>query len=820
VIFSSLIVLPNVDAKAQFTSDEESWKLTTMSNLLSMPLAFTENRGQFGEKTMFKANAGGATFYFCKDEVAYLFVRDTDELIRDEIRIRSEFEGISDEKGGPRHQKEAMLIKAQFVGANPNPEVIGINRLSHNCNYFYGNQPSNWRTNMPNYSAIIYKDIYPGIDLKYYGAGNSMKYDFIVQPGGDVLQIRIRYEGVDNLSVTPEGDLQVQTRLGLINEKAPYIYQEIGGARVEVTGRYELVEPEVFGFAIDDNFNPHYPLVIDPTLVYSTFLGGGESEHGNDIVIDGSGSAYLTGSTNSANFPTVNPYDGSHNGAWDVFVTKLSAAGDSLVYSTYLGGNNPDIGYGIVIDDSGSAYVTGETSSSDFPTVNPYDGSHNGANDVFVSRLSAAGDSLVYSTFLGGSDSDGCNSISIDGSGLAHVTGATSSSDFPTVNPYDGSHNGSVDVFVSRLSAAGDSLVYSTFLGGSELDGGYGILIDGSGNVYVTGYTRSIDFPTANPYDSSFNGGDYDAFITKFSTAGDSLIYSTFLGGSVQDGSHGIVIDGSGKVYVTGSTWSIDFPTANPYDGSHNGGADVFVSRLSAAGDSLVYSSFLGGSEDELGIGIAISGTGSIHVTGGTYSSDFPTINPYDESHNGGLDIYISRLSVAGDSLVYSTFLGGIQFEYGMAIAIDDSGCFYVTGLVDSYEFPTVNSYDSSHNGSTDVFISKFGPESGAICDYVVGDVNGSETYNGLDIIYGVNYFKIIGPAPFYECECTPGNTWYVSGDVNGDCIYNGLDVGYGVNYFKGGPMPIPCPDCPPADGVTAMMGKNINSDNLKTKAK
>ncbi|MEE9553720.1 MAG: SBBP repeat-containing protein, partial [candidate division Zixibacteria bacterium] len=398
VVFSFLI---SANANAQLIAGEQSDNLM-LSNLSSMPLAFAENQGQFGEKTLFKANVGGATFYFCPDEVAYLFVRDTDELLEDDILGRPEIPGMPDKMNRPRYKKESMLIKARFIGANPNPEVIGTDRLSHNNNYFYGNNQSKWRTDVPNYSTIIYKDIYPGIDLKYYGNGQGMKYDFIVNPGADISLIQIHYKGVDNLAITPNGDLEAATLFGSIHENIPSVYQEIGSGKREVTGRYVITAPGVFGFEVDD-YNPSLTLVIDPELVYSTYLGGGGgSDLGYGIAVDASGNAYVTGYTQSSDFPTENPYNGSLGGSNDAFVTKLSPAGNSLVYSTYLGGGSGQFGYGIAVDASGNAYVTGYTQSSDFPTENPYDGSFNGYNDAFVTKLSPAGNSLVYSTYLGG----------------------------------------------------------------------------------------------------------------------------------------------------------------------------------------------------------------------------------------------------------------------------------------------------------------------------------------------------------------------------------------------------------------------------------
>jgi len=641
----ALVALIASNVNAQFAFERSSKQQMVMTNLSSMPLAFTENQGQWGEKTLFKAEAGGAIFYFCKSEVAYLFVRDTDELEDIPVGARHAVpENLNDKFDRPRYKKEAMLIKAQFVDANPNPEVIGEDRLSHNCNYFYGNDQSKWCTDVLNYFAITYKDIWPGIDLKYHGNSGGMKYDFIVNPGANISQIRIRYVGVDDLAISNAGDLEAQTRFGPVYENIPEIYQERNGTKVSVSGSYRLIEQGVFGFEVD-GYNPSLALVIDPELLYSTYLGGYDTDRGYDIAVDGSGSAYVTGKTSSSDFPTVNPYDGSYNSSGDVFVTKFSNPGNSLIYCTYFGGGDAESGMSIAIDGSGSAYVTGYTYSTDFPTAIAYDGSLDGDYDAFVTKLSPAGNSLIYSTYLGGSSRDRAEGIAVDDTGSAYITGYSSSIDFPTNNPYDESLNGSDDIFVAKFSPAGISLVYSTYLGGSGSESAKSIAVDGSGSAYVTGNTYSTDFPTANPYDESFNGLQ-DVFVTKLSAIGDSLIYSTYLGGDDFDQGNDITVDNFGHAYVTGKTSSSDFPMANPYDESYNGSGDVFVTQVSHAGNSLTFSTYLGGSGADYGYGIAIDGSGGTYITGETYSTDFPMVNPYDGSFNGWQDVFITKLDI------------------------------------------------------------------------------------------------------------------------------------------------------------------------------
>jgi hypothetical protein len=428
-------------------------------------------------------------------------------------------------------------------------------------------------------------------------------------------------------------------------------------------------------------------------LVYSTFLGGSgsESNYYSGIAVDGTGSAYVTGYTNSPDFPTANPFDGSWNGtAGDAFVAKLSPAGNSLVYSTYLGGSNDpvfggrDEGRSIAVDGAGSAYVAGVTYCYDFPTANPYDGSWNGYSDVFVTKLSPTGNSLVYSTYLGGSNDplyggrDEPTGIAVDGAGSAYVTGGTFCSDFPTQNPYDGSLSGRIDAFVTKLSPAGSSLVYSTYLGGSNdpnfagRDVAYGIAVDGAGSAYVAGITACSDFPTHNPYDGSLRGM-LDVFVTKLSPDGSGPAYSTYLGGSGEEWNNcAIALDGAGSAYVTGYTISSDFPTANPFDGSLGGTGDAFVTKLSPAGNSLIYSSYLGGGDWEQGSAcIAVDGAGSAYVSGMTFSSDFPTVTPFDGTLSGSYDAYVTKVSSSLSSCCVGT-TGNVDCNPTDAVDISD----------------------------------------------------------------------------------------------------------------------------------------------------
>jgi len=684
-------------------------QVSVTTGLTSMPLTFTENQGQWDDQVKFRANGGGAAMWFTSGGAYYQFTR--------RVRVAGGVNLLL--RDSEPDEVETMMIGVSFVGANPNPRVVGENLTKYKCNYFIGNDPSKWQTDVPNYRTVVYEDIYPGIDLKYYGNGTQMEYDFVVPPFADYSQIKIRYDGSLSMSVSPSGELVIRTKWGTVVEQRPVVYQVVNNLRVPVEAEYLLKGDNCFGFQITGDYDRSLPLVIDPILTYSTYLGGDDAESGSGIAVDGSGCAYITGTTYSTDFPTKNPYQTYEEAnAIAVFVTKLGGSGDGLVYSTYLGGGNLDAGHDITVDGSGCAYVAGRTSSIDFPTLNPYQ-TYQGGQDAFVTKLNSSGNGLVYSTYLGGSTVDAGRAIAVDGSGCAYVTGSTYSTDFPTLNAYQ-TFQGLTDAFVTKFSSSGSTLDYSTYLGGSGVETGQGIAVDGAGFAFVTGRTSSTDYPTENAYQTDPDPVWDNAFVTKLNSSGDGLVYSTYLGGDDVDAGTGIAVDNVGCAYVTGNTLSTDFPTENPYQ-TDQGDGDAFVTKFSSSGTGLVYSTYLGGSGYDVGSGIAVDDSGSAHVTGRTNSIDFPTVNPY-QTYEGNGDVFVTRLSSVGNGLVYSTYLGGGETDGGNAIAVDGAGSAYVTGGTESTDFPTVNPYQSGHAAYTDAFIAKFTPGFAAATDYPVGD--------------------------------------------------------------------------------------------------
>ncbi|PYS60700.1 MAG: hypothetical protein DMF74_18055, partial [Acidobacteria bacterium] len=586
-----------------------------------LPLSFEANQGQTDQRVNFVSRGGGYNLFLTPAE-AVLRLRIADRKSRNELTKGPAHRAIA-KPGNPK----SAVLRMKFIGANPGPNVVGVDKLPGKSNYFIGSDPTKWLTNVRNYARVKYQGVYPGVDLVYYGNHKRLEYDFVVAPGADFTAINLALEGVRKMRVDAHGDLVLRTLGGELCWQKPIIYQEIDGLRREVAGGYSLKSARRVGFRVG-TYDRSRPLIIDPVLDYSTYLGGSDNDVGLGIAVDNVGSAYVTGTTSSTDFPTTaGAVQTTNAGSNDVFVSKLDATGSALVYSTYLGGSagdpslgffGTDEGYGIAVDGAGCAYVTGHTYSGDFPTTAlAFQTTNAGSySDAFVTKLNATGSALVYSTYLGGSVADIGLGIAVDGAGSAYVTGATASTNFPTTIgavQTTGDATGNGDAFVTKLDASGTALIYSTYLGGSGYDVSFGIAVDGANCAYVTGYTISPDFPTtAGAYQTTY-AGITDVFVTKLNVTGSALAYSTYLGGSDGDHAFDITIDQAGSAYVTGQTFSTDFPTtAGAVRTTYPGGVcDAFVTKLNATGSALVYSTYLGGSAGDFTHGIAVDGAGS-----------------------------------------------------------------------------------------------------------------------------------------------------------------------------------------------------------------
>ena len=666
-----------------------------------LPLSFEMNRGQTDSQVKFLARGQGYGLFLTPREAVLSLRAAQPNAGHANAHKPTTGKGAKADKPA-----RSAVVRMRLAHANANPKLSGLDLLPGTSNYFIGNDPSKWQTGVTHYARVKYAGVYPGIDLVYYGNQRQLEYDFVLAPGADPKRIELVFEGTRRLSLDRQGNLILATAGGELVQHKPVVYQEADGKRTEVEGRYVLRGRNRAGFHVA-RYDARRPLVIDPVLSYSTYLGGSGGDYSQAIAVDASGNAYVTGSTNSSNFPTTAgvPQLAYGSGTYDVFVTKLNASGTALVYSTYLGGSGADEAWSIALDGSGNAYVAGYTESGNFPTTaGAYQHAYGGGPfDGFVTKLNAAGTALIYSTYLGGNGFDNVLGIATDGSGNAYVTGVTGYGNFPTTaGAYQTGSGGGYDAFVTKLNAAGSALVYSTFLGGSGEDDGSSIAVDSGGNAYVAGSTASSDYGTTpGAYQTGYGGGTFDAFVTKLNASGTAAIYSTYLGGGGRDEALAIAVDGSGNAYVTGttayfligSTAYYDFPTSGgaPQTNYAGGASDAFVTKLNATGTALVYSTFLGGSGEDKGRGITVDTDGNAYVTGWTASSNFPTTaNTYQPFYGGGSrDAFVTKLNAAGTALVYSTYLGGIGGDISYGIPIDASGNVYVTGYTSSSNFPT-----------------------------------------------------------------------------------------------------------------------------------
>ncbi|OHB69328.1 MAG: hypothetical protein A2W23_03740 [Planctomycetes bacterium RBG_16_43_13] len=670
LIASSLNIFPINDVSGKEITDTDNVTSTRVNeDYGKLPLSFIRNDGQIDKRVMFYEKGSGHATFFSKEGVSISLKND--------------------------------LVKLTFLNANKSPEIVALNQQSGKVNYFTGNNPSKWKTNIPTFSSVLYKEVYPGIDIKFYGNNSQMEYDIIVQPGADPAKVNFSYDGIKDLKVTEGGDLEIVLNHGSIIQKSPVIYQDIEGERVPVKGSFKI-DKSSYRFELA-SYHKDFPLVIDPVLIYSTYVGGSNNEEIRDIKVDSSGNVYVTGDTYSTDFPVASAIYGTNAGSADAFVTKIDASGTALIYSTYIGGSAYERGTRLFVDPSGSVYVSGQTASTDFPTVSPVQSTNSGGmHDAFVAKIDASGSSLAYSTYLGGGGDDLSRGIAVDAAGAIYVAGRTSSTDFPTFAPIQGYNGGLYDVFVTKLNASGSAFVYSTYVGGSSDDRASYLSLDTSGNAYITGETSSVDYPTVSAIQGVYGGGFLDAFVTKVNASGSALVFSTYIGGSGHEYGGGITLDAAGDIYIAGLTDSTDFPVASPLQGSNAGWDDVFVTKMDASGSTLVYSTYLGGTGNEYGNRIAVDSAGAAYITGGTFSTDFPAF-PFIRWACGSCptysDAFVTKINPSGSGIDYYRYIGGSDNDDGRGIAVDSAGNAYVGGVTYSPDFPRVTALQSGCPG-------------------------------------------------------------------------------------------------------------------------
>ncbi len=694
-------------------------------NIRSLPLHFEVNQGQAGEAVKFLARTRGSTVLLTSEGAVLSLRAGVADAPSNRQAHDSRDSGSSSQRWG--------TLGLRFLGGNASSSLSGEDELPGKVNYFKGSEPAKWRTNVVTYAKVRYEEVYPGIDVVFYGNGRQLEFDCVVAPGVDPSVIAFSLDGAEHAEIDGQGNLLAQVAGQEVVLHAPSVHQMAGGERRQVFGRFVRRDMPSSGraqgsvpcFGLElGAYDISQLLVIDPVLSYSTYLGGSDYDQASGIAVDSAGNAYVTGMTRSIDFPTGNALQGTNAGFLDGFVTKLSPTG-ALIYSTYFGGSDDDSSRAIAVDIAGCAYVTGSAGSTDFPTT---PGAFQiGGRGAFITKLSPDGSSLVFSTYLrGGTGGAAGNSIALDAVNNVYVTGWTTATDFPITNAAQPAFAGSGlygvgDAFVAKLNATGTSLLYSTYLGGNQDDSGVGIAVDANGNTYVLGLTASTNFPTtASAFQSSFQGIS-NAFVSKLDATG-ALVYSTYLGGTgpeVFDFSGrigGIAVDGSGCAYVTGRTGSTDFPTHNAYQATNEGQPDAFVTKLSADGSALIYSTYLGGVGGSAGYAIAVDAAGCAYVTGYAAWDSLPVIDPVQSTPGGGgfIDAFVAKFDPDGASLVYSTFFGGNNgcpggvCESGTGIALDLAGNAFITGFTQSPNFPTTNAFQASYGGgSFDPFVAR-----------------------------------------------------------------------------------------------------------------
>jgi hypothetical protein len=654
-------------------------------------VAFEENRGQTDPGVRFLARARGLTA-FLTDDGAVLSL------------------------GGPRAPRETATLRfGAGLRARPVAEGTALPGPAH---YLLGRDPSKWVRGVPRFPAVRAAAVAPGTDLLWRdGEGGRLRFDLHLAPGADPATVPLAIEGARTLAVDGTGRLVASLSRGTLALSRPRLWQERAGRRIPVDGRWVLRG----GAAVVEAGprDPGLPLVVDPTLDYGTYLGGGAGEGATAVATDAQGGLVIVGTANGAGFPTQNPYDDSYQGSYgDMVVARISANGATLQYATYVGGGSLDVPRAVAVAADGHIAVCGESSSTDFPTLNavqetpvigpPVGLGLHGVAEGAAFLLSADGFALEWSTYLGGSQAhDGAHGIALDASLNAFVAGETGNASFPTQSAFQGTKGAGQDAFVCRIGATG-ALGWSTFLGGGGNDGARALRIDSGGGLLVAGTTASTDFPLQSAYQNQRRGPS-DAFVLRMPSTGASLTWSTYVGGSGTETAKAVAEGPGGVTWIAGETGSSDFPVvANaPQPNFMQGNTDAFVARVGAGGTTLPFGSYLGGGFGDGATGIAVDALGAVYVAGTTGSSDFPVVNAYDSVRSGSTDMFLARFRPSGIGLLTCTFFGGGGDDLCEGMALDAGGGVWLAGLTASPDFPLAGAYDGVLAGLTDVAIAR-----------------------------------------------------------------------------------------------------------------
>ncbi|MGH9432115.1 MAG: SBBP repeat-containing protein [Terriglobia bacterium] len=765
---------------------DQATRSRAAAGLGRLPIIFEPNEGQADPKVQFLARDSGLTMRLERAGAVLTLPSPSTPALPGRVHATAGPAATVSTATLRKTSERSSILRMDWVGGNRAAQVSGEQQLPGKTNYFIGNDPHHWRTNIPQFARVRYHDIYPGVDLVYYGSHGQLEYDFVVAPGGDpraitldvgaglappsrktVQRLHGRAQQAAPLRIDANGDLLMSLGGGKeVRFHKPVVYQDVAAGfspalnnaapslrsgpalkgastgaqqaaplpsrapgnpqsaiqnRKYLDGRYRVARNNQVSFMLGD-YDKTKPVVIDPTLSYSTYLGGTNNDQADDVVLDSAGNIYIDGTTSSTDFPLHNAEQPTCSSCPtstpDSFVTELSADGSKLIFSTYLGGSAEDDGNGIALDPSGNIYVTGRTFSTDFPvTPNAFQPTCASCTppfaqpDAYVTELPPGGASLTYSTYLGGDGEDDAFGIAVDAAGYAHIVGRTASLHFPLQNPIQSTLTGTFNVFIAEFKPGGAELVYSTYLGGLGSDYGFAIAVDAKGNTYITGQTSSNNFPTTPGAFQTAFGGNQNVFVTKIKPSGVGLAYSTYLGGTGQDSGRAIAVDSAGNAYVDGTTSSSDFPVKNAAQANLGGGGatNAFIAKLSAAGSALIYSTYLGGSGQDIAGSIALDKGNRAYVTGDTNSTNFPLANALSgqSKYSGNQDAFITKLSPGGCGFAFSTYLGGISQDIANGIAVTPSGNPVIVGSTTSNDFPvTSHAIQGKTAGKGDVFVS------------------------------------------------------------------------------------------------------------------
>ncbi|MEL7532437.1 MAG: T9SS type A sorting domain-containing protein [Bacteroidota bacterium] len=680
---------------------------------------FEQNLGQFDASIFYQAHLDHAQMRFMQYGPSYAMVKELRKpSITTPLPKYENYRWMDEQES----EYEALVWNVRFARSSALAQISGRKQMPGKINYFMGSDSTKWVRGAERFQELWYEDLYPGIDLRYYGTDkHEIKYDLIVKAKADPKDIQMYLEGTQGYQINAEGELEISTQWGLVKDAAPYAYQFINGEEIEIPVVYKAIDPQTVGFQVKGRYNHNFPLIIDPvTLNWATYMhSSGSDDYVMATTLDADDYVYITGYTKSLTFPTTpGVFQDLYGGGIDAYVAKMSPQGNNLIYASYLGGHDWELAYGIGLNAKKEVFISGFLRSANFPTtlgaVQPTSGG--GLVEGFVSCLSSNGDNLIYSTYLGGSDRDYLYDMRVNAVGEAYLVGYTLSNDFPTTaGAMQTSLNGNGDAFVTKLSSDGSTVLQSTFVGGSNYDLANGIALRPNGEVYVVGNTGSLNYPvTPGVFQPSIATSPSavveDAFITRLSADFSSAIYSTYFGGGDTDGAYCVAVNGAGDAFISGVTYSSDLNTSpgayQTANSTNLGSGDAFVARIANDGSALQYLTYLGGTSIEFGKSIAVNPDDEAYLVGATRSLDFP-VSAGSNSPNGMYDLFVTSISADGTSLGESSLLGGQYNDYPRAASslhLRDNNKVTIVATTHSSDIPlTAGSYQSNKtNGLSD----------------------------------------------------------------------------------------------------------------------